>query len=643
MRISPIIVAAALLLPGVAVPARAGKITADPNVTSPGRLASEPEDDGKDVLDKDKRLDKKITFSAAAKQVASVVETLSELSGVEMKAGQNEKDWLSRERKMNVFAKDLPLRDLMRSMARVMKYRWRATGGGATPRYRFYVERKAVLDGEAELAKQAERRAARQARQRENLVNGLKKTANLSPAETEALKTESPFLYMLSKLGAASALGQMLTECPQLQAAMLSGEEIVLPAAGLSSRAMQAMSDAYTALRRLEIAMSSSDQRQDVQPPDDATKLVFKIEPASRMAQGPEQDMMMGSIRVENQGSGSADMPMFDPDSDVGKLVGRALKMVLEDGADPRNLEKQLEPELQQVFTKLLKESDRGDTEVSHAEDPELGRKVKLDLKDHKFAELLKEFASVTGYSVVSDSFSSTGIQFGIGSVTGREIEIRKVLDWLTGGGFYNWWRHGSVIEFRDREWCRKQSLLVPQAWLEGWRNILKTKGVLDLDDFAEIAKLSPEQLRENMQGDGFFMQAGLPWRVEHHRDVLGFYAALGPDQVGAAYAEGGLDLRALGPDQWALFAKAAAKWAPIATRDNEAPMRLRIKRQPPSGSGDGPTFYILEVTAGEGEGAESTSWHVDTPRYKEPPKKPEGDQPKPQPTQTLEGKAAGE
>ena len=26
---------------------------------------------------------------------------------------------------------------------------------------------------------------------------------------------------------------------------------------------------------------------------------------------------------------------------------------------------------------------------------------------------------------------------------------------------------------------------------------------------------------------------AGLLWRVEDHRDVMGFYSALGPDQVG--------------------------------------------------------------------------------------------------------------
>jgi len=52
--------------------------------------------------------------------------------------------------------------------------------------------------------------------------------------------------------------------------------------------------------------------------------------------------------------------------------------------------------------------------------------------------------------------------------------------------------------------------------------------------------------------------------------------------------------------------------------------------------------FCIFEVTAGEGEGVESTSWRVDMPICM-PPENLEGGRPKPQPTKTLEGKATAE
>ncbi|MGC8863077.1 MAG: hypothetical protein ACP5R5_09930, partial [Armatimonadota bacterium] len=94
-----------------------GKITIDPNV--PGAREAE-----ETATDTDPRLDQKVTLEAKQKSVLTILAELSEKTGVTLKAGQNSKDWESQDTKMNIFVKDVPLRELMASMARVMKFRW---------------------------------------------------------------------------------------------------------------------------------------------------------------------------------------------------------------------------------------------------------------------------------------------------------------------------------------------------------------------------------------------------------------------------------------------------------------------------------------------------------------------------------------
>ena len=85
-----------------------GKITVDPNV--PG--AESPED----VSKPDTRVAEKITYQARKKTVLAILTDLSELTGVTLKAGYNNKDWQVRDRKMNIFATDVPLAQVMNSI-----------------------------------------------------------------------------------------------------------------------------------------------------------------------------------------------------------------------------------------------------------------------------------------------------------------------------------------------------------------------------------------------------------------------------------------------------------------------------------------------------------------------------------------------
>ena len=75
------------------------------------------------MLSQMSRLMQKITYEAKLKRTADHRD-LSEMTGVKLVAGARESDWPVRSRKMNIFVKDVPLYELMDSIARVMKFRW---------------------------------------------------------------------------------------------------------------------------------------------------------------------------------------------------------------------------------------------------------------------------------------------------------------------------------------------------------------------------------------------------------------------------------------------------------------------------------------------------------------------------------------
>ena len=56
----------------------------------------------------DARLCRNITYEASHKSVKIILADLSKMTGVTLNAGQSSQDWQVRDRKMNIFAKDLP-------------------------------------------------------------------------------------------------------------------------------------------------------------------------------------------------------------------------------------------------------------------------------------------------------------------------------------------------------------------------------------------------------------------------------------------------------------------------------------------------------------------------------------------------------
>jgi len=112
-----------------------GKIDVDPNTGPPPVAAREA---------KDTRLAQKITYEARRKPVAAVLADLKEMTGIVFRAGSHEKDWQVRELKINIFAKDIALSELMTSISHATRLSWERGGKEEQWTYRLYMDQKTL-------------------------------------------------------------------------------------------------------------------------------------------------------------------------------------------------------------------------------------------------------------------------------------------------------------------------------------------------------------------------------------------------------------------------------------------------------------------------------------------------------------------
>ena len=158
----------------------------------------------------DTRLAQKVTYEAKRKTVVTILADLSATTGVTLRAGYNSQDWQVRDRKMNIFAKDIPLADLMNSIARVMKFKWSRSENDGVYSYRLYMDRKTLLDADAQKARMEERIQEKFSKKRQKLLDNLEKADSLSDEDLEKMKAEDPASYYTIADPHSKGLGKAL-------------------------------------------------------------------------------------------------------------------------------------------------------------------------------------------------------------------------------------------------------------------------------------------------------------------------------------------------------------------------------------------------------------------------------------------------
>ncbi|MHB9037210.1 MAG: hypothetical protein ACYC64_11135 [Armatimonadota bacterium] len=591
-----------------------GKITNDPNLSG-----TKVETDNKP----DPRLAQKIAYSATRRAVVDILDDLSTTTGVTFQAGYNSKDWQVRDRKMNIFSKDARLADLMSSIARVMKFKWQLSGEGEKTTYRLYMDRKTLLDAETQSLRQEEKIEKELADKREKMLTDFGNLDSLPPQDLEKLKKEKPFMYVAASSGIASPLGRFFREVPSAAEALASAQELSLSAASLSPVAQQSILQSMQACMALGAKLGQVNK--DVSPlledmAANAGRITLQLNGNMEHIQGsPMASSILGEINIR-YGDENAGIPLFDPESKMANIFGKALIESQESGKPLNEIMKGMQGELIAAVMLQVKQDDSGEPISEHPEDSALDAKIKMKAKDPKLESVESALADATEFSVVSDSF---GMSRGLVNFGDDEIVLKEALEKIADGFHYNWDKRTSILEFRDRNWFRKRNAQIPQAWIDAWKNTLKDTDTLDIGDLAQIAILTQEQFNVNIMADDDLTRSGVQGTIYPNRDWLRAYANLTESQRTAVFTEVGMNLSALTANQWSQIAKLITLRNAAYLESSDTHIILTGTKT----SKDGRFEYAFSMTASDD--LPPIKWTFTTPKYQEPPKEQPKEEPK--------------
>jgi len=518
----------AVLLPLSA--SAAGKSTVDPNAGGSNVSATMLSGAG---------LAQRVTYEGRRKTVLSVLTDLSKMTGVTLKAGYNNEDWQVRDRRMNIFAKDIPLTNLMDSIARVMEFQWIKHETDGVVSYRLYMDRQILLGAERQRLIEEEKLEKRKTEARQRLVSGLEKADGMSADDLRILREQSPYIYLLARQGWARTLTGLFAEVPAAKRAWNAGEELTVDLSSLSLGLREAFGKIW--------------QRSET--PTEGSVVINNMQRSLGYDRGSR---CVGYVGLKTQSSLSCD-GFPDPDNEISKIAGRAAADEMDAGTreDKIAIMSKLDQDIRRAEADAPKNKDLCEPLNEHSDDPALSVNVKMNAVRISFADVLAELATSSSFAVVSDSFED---EFWNLSFSTGETKVRAVLDTLETVCRYNWEKHGSVIELHDRDWFRKRSAQIPEAWLESWRKALKANKLLDLGELSQIAQLTTEQFWANVRPDKVLGNLGIEFAIAENADILNLYGRLDKQQRALIFTTTGLSLDLVNIDQSLQWTQAGSR-----------------------------------------------------------------------------------
>lgn len=527
----------------------AEKITVDPNAGPP--LVEQSSDT-------DQRLAQKVTCEHWHTPVKIILEDLTKKTGVVLHSGYTKQDWQVRDRRMNVFVKDVPLSNLMNSIARVMKFKWSKNSDVNPPTYRLIADRKLIGDLQAKSSKLEVALKQEALRRRTKLVDTFDKLAGALPEEIEELKSRNAYLYKCAETGFAHLASRIFAEIPEAKYAFIAGKNVCPPMSLLSPETQELAGEVIA--RHWPYKITSRKL-----PPDYKTRTG---EGTLRLQSSTNRLEEFGRIYC---GSGDLEAGWFEnPDSRSVQLSYRGSLVYKEQGDSGYGT---LCQEQAQEESSATMESKREldsyrvvDPLVEHPDEPDLHKKVDLEKQWKKLDpdEMsgrgqggwlrirrgeFKAIARASGFGVVSDSFAWAD-SIGVFDRTSTDKELGEVLDSFAQFHLCNWEKHGRILEFRSRGWFYRRSSQIPDEWLECWRGLIKRTGTLPLDEYAHVLTLEHDQIVENLWYDKVLAPvAEFAAGSVDNQGLMRFYLRLDSNQKRMLFGDG-LEIGLLRTDQ---------------------------------------------------------------------------------------------
>lgn len=600
-----------------------GKITVDPNASDQSVIQE---------WDSDARLAQKVTYEARHKSVKVILADLSDMTGVMFNAGYNKQDWQVRDRKMNIFAKDITLADLMSSIARTMKFKWSVNKDFTPWTYRIYMDRKTLAAANAELSKAEKDYDETIAKRRADFADMIENwDDDLSDDELASLRKDNPYLYWMHTHGAGAAVKGLFNDVPGLKENFLNQErDMYYPISALSDATKQQVLETAKKLylvNGLRYAGKGEPFPEDAEKAFNTGRMWFDFVP-DELGWGQERHRKYAGIGLYVGDVFFGMEPYLGDPANPGTQLWAELELqVCEKNISIGEIWEQNETEFQNMFIEESKMREKvfpTEPQLEIADEPDLHKIIKVEPEKKRWLGLddyQAAIAKASGFAVVSDSYKITDGYSIIGS---NDMELQDALKTLCEGYRYNWDKHGSVIELRSKEWFRKRTTQIPDEWVEKWRANLKKLGYMPIDDYAQIAQLTSPQILENLGTDENFYNADMfDSAYANQISLIRLYASLSDTQKSALYSTMGLSVMSFNANQWDLLRKACKNFAVEYGKTSGMLTCSMLKKEK-----EGPeyTFRLINLD----DGSELERWVAKMFTYKEPPK-PESEPPKAQ------------
>lgn len=543
----------------------AQKITVDPNENR----SLEPVESH----EIDPRLAQKVTYEAWNAPLKTILADLSESTGVTLYSGFSLQDWQVRDRRMNVYVKDVPLAQLMSSIARVMKFKWSVNNDPTPPTYRLISDRKLLAQLQAEATRRQNAFKAEQMKRRAGLADALAKVAEMSDSQIAALEQSNPYLYLCGTTGVAKLTTQLLAEDPRIRQAYLNADKNALiqtETFGQSTQELCAKAlQGYAQYDRAKSLPADLDSLFNYQ-----FNITMMAEPDELSQQRQLTDFggLAAYILRDNNGyhriGGLRDpydestqtwaKAIMSTSDERGKRLGEYYESITNLSATQRT---------EDIAYYLMY-----DPVIKHSDESELQKDVDVAVTDEVQKSVIKQIeasgdvaadrlwyqavlrlaADVSGLNIVSDSF---GVVLDEQKVLPFKGTLQALVDRVGETFLCNWEKHGPVIEICRRDWFKRRSSQIPEEWTKPWRIELEKSGILSMVNHAQMIALTNDQIEENIATDDLLGKATGPrWDYNNQRGFLRFYLHLTDHQRKLIFTEDGLDPHQLNPDQWRYY-----------------------------------------------------------------------------------------
>jgi hypothetical protein len=473
----------------------------------------------------DSRLTHKVTLAFKATALADLCDRLRTDTGVHLTAGPSVAD-----EKVTLFCRQMPLRDVMRSLSRPFGYTWRRSGTEPAYRYELAQElRSQLLEDELRLS---DRNAALLALERE--MERYRPYLDLSPDEAldhieTAPADEKPLLHHLATYG-WGPIHLYFRLAPDRMAALRDGRTLYFSEEpGASAHSLPA-----------DLARGVIESSRQVRALEDGEGLRFTrdlTDPRGvRLTAVPAVRAHLRIAIEENepgQFSFRGDAGCFLPgrrasflNSDVPFAVGRSAAA--------------LKPQNALANDRL-------------ANDPSLRARVSVSApvaatapdRAARFADpsdVVEALHQATGLPMVADYYTHLHPPEEL-SVSDEPLfdAINRLADAIN----LRWTKDGEWLQFRSTRFFHDRRTEVPNRLLTRWAAARREKGCLTLHDLAEIAQLSDAQLDAVEMAKGAREQWGLAeWDLARNpmlRPHLRYLAGFTPAQRETAMSPAGL------------------------------------------------------------------------------------------------------